>query len=237
MTSHEKAMRPEDITRLFVERSNAGDADGVAALYEEDAVMAYPPGSQTVGRAAIRDLWASCSSTGPTSSRKNPCQLSSAAISPSPPHRRRTEPAPARRSCVVNPTDRGSACSTTPSSSHLPTGPEPRGILSHRSDAVVDQVLIAQGCPDPLGQRLCPASDGIFDLLRRPQPDDHAGDGRVAGGEGRARRWAGRRRTDRRCRPARWRARREPSMRAGSRGWRPVGAGQEQGDRSRTRRR
>ena len=59
MTGYEKAMQPEDITRLFVERSNAGDADGVAALYEEDAVMAYPPGKQTVGRAAIRDLWAS----------------------------------------------------------------------------------------------------------------------------------------------------------------------------------
>lgn len=54
----EKAMTPEDLTRLFVERSNAGDADGVAALYEEGAVMAYPPGSFTVGRAAIRDLWA-----------------------------------------------------------------------------------------------------------------------------------------------------------------------------------
>ncbi|MEO3743542.1 nuclear transport factor 2 family protein [Plantactinospora sp. B5E13] len=51
-------MRPEDLTRLFVERSNAGDAEGVAALYEEDAVLAYPPGSVTVGRAAIRDLWA-----------------------------------------------------------------------------------------------------------------------------------------------------------------------------------
>jgi ketosteroid isomerase-like protein len=59
MTIYEKAMKPEDITRLFVEHSNAGDADGVAALYEENAVMAYPPGSQTVGRAAIRDLWAS----------------------------------------------------------------------------------------------------------------------------------------------------------------------------------
>lgn len=57
MTEYEKAMRPEDITRLFVERSNAGDAAGVAALYEEDAVMAYPPGSQTVGRGAIRALW------------------------------------------------------------------------------------------------------------------------------------------------------------------------------------
>ncbi|WP_427153452.1 YybH family protein [Streptomyces sp. TRM70308] len=50
-------MRPEDITRLFVERSNAGDAVGVAALYEENAVMAYPAGETTVGREAIRALW------------------------------------------------------------------------------------------------------------------------------------------------------------------------------------
>jgi uncharacterized protein (TIGR02246 family) len=57
MTDHEKAKRPEDLTRLFVERANAGDAAGVAALYEEDAVMAYPPGSQTTGRAAIQALW------------------------------------------------------------------------------------------------------------------------------------------------------------------------------------
>jgi ketosteroid isomerase-like protein len=58
MSKDEKAWTPEDLTRLFVERSNAGDADGVAALYEEGAVMAYPPGRQTVGRAAIRELWA-----------------------------------------------------------------------------------------------------------------------------------------------------------------------------------
>ena len=57
MTELEKAMRPEDLTWLFVERANRGDAAGLAALYEEDAVMAYPPGQVTVGREAIRELW------------------------------------------------------------------------------------------------------------------------------------------------------------------------------------
>ncbi len=57
MAEREKATRPEDLTRLFVECANAGDAAGIAALYEEDAVMAYPPGSQTAGRAAIQALW------------------------------------------------------------------------------------------------------------------------------------------------------------------------------------
>lgn len=53
----EKAMKPEDLTRLFVHCANAGDAAGIAALYEQEAVMAYPPGAVTVGRDAIRELW------------------------------------------------------------------------------------------------------------------------------------------------------------------------------------
>jgi uncharacterized protein (TIGR02246 family) len=57
--NREKAMAPEDLTRLFIERSNAGDVDGVAELYEPAAVMAYPPGQLTTGREAIRELWAS----------------------------------------------------------------------------------------------------------------------------------------------------------------------------------
>jgi len=72
MTDRETARTPEDITRLFVERSNAGDADGVAALYEEDAVMAYPPGEQTVGRAAIRELWASVLAHAPHFTPEDP---------------------------------------------------------------------------------------------------------------------------------------------------------------------
>lgn len=54
----ERAASPEDLTRLFVDRANAGDAAGLADLYEPDAVMAYPPGQQTVGRAAIRAVFA-----------------------------------------------------------------------------------------------------------------------------------------------------------------------------------
>jgi ketosteroid isomerase-like protein len=65
MTNREKAQKPEDLTRLFVELSNAGDAEGVSLLYEEDAVMAYPPGGQTVGRAAIRELWSEVLSHSP----------------------------------------------------------------------------------------------------------------------------------------------------------------------------
>jgi uncharacterized protein (TIGR02246 family) len=39
---------------LFVERANAGDAEGLAAIYEPDAVLGFPPGETTVGRAAIQ---------------------------------------------------------------------------------------------------------------------------------------------------------------------------------------
>ncbi|MGO9204632.1 MAG: YybH family protein, partial [Candidatus Limnocylindrales bacterium] len=52
----ERATTPEELTRLFVERANAGDAEGLAALYEPDAVVAYPLGQLTVGRAAIQAL-------------------------------------------------------------------------------------------------------------------------------------------------------------------------------------
>jgi ketosteroid isomerase-like protein len=57
MPAQEEARQPEDLTRLFVARANAGDAAGIAALYETGAVMAYPPGGQTTGRDAIRSLW------------------------------------------------------------------------------------------------------------------------------------------------------------------------------------
>ena len=58
MTPRERANRPEDLTRLFVERANARDVDGLAELYAPDAVMGFPPGETTVGRPAIRAVLA-----------------------------------------------------------------------------------------------------------------------------------------------------------------------------------
>jgi ketosteroid isomerase-like protein len=54
MTERERAQEPEDVTRLFVALANARDAEGLAELYEPDAIMGFPPGHETVGRAAIR---------------------------------------------------------------------------------------------------------------------------------------------------------------------------------------
>lgn len=70
--TREKAMVPEDLTRLFVERANAGDADGIAALYEPDAVMAFPPGQRTTGRDAIRALWAEVLAQAPRFELEDP---------------------------------------------------------------------------------------------------------------------------------------------------------------------
>ena len=88
-STSEIARTPEDITRLFVERSNAGDADGVAALYEEEAVLAYPPGQVTVGRAAIRELWAAVLEHRPTFTQEEPLPTlvcGDIALTSTPPH-------------------------------------------------------------------------------------------------------------------------------------------------------
>jgi len=51
------ASTPEDVARLVIERLNAGDAAGVAALYEPQAVLAYPADHPTTGREAIRAIY------------------------------------------------------------------------------------------------------------------------------------------------------------------------------------
>lgn len=51
------AGEPEDLDRLFLERANAGDVDGVVALYEPDAVLVFPPGQLAVGSTQIRSVY------------------------------------------------------------------------------------------------------------------------------------------------------------------------------------
>lgn len=54
----EKALRPEDIGRLFVRRINAGDVEGLVALYESNAVLITGPDSDiAIGRGKIRDFY------------------------------------------------------------------------------------------------------------------------------------------------------------------------------------
>ncbi len=57
MTSETVATEPNDLGRFFIERGNAGDVDGLVALYEPDAVLAFPPGSLATGHAEIRKVY------------------------------------------------------------------------------------------------------------------------------------------------------------------------------------
>jgi uncharacterized protein (TIGR02246 family) len=72
VTQQEQAKIPEDLTRLFVQAANANDADAIAALYEQDAVMAYPPGHVTVGRDAIHAFWTEAVKHMPTIEPEQP---------------------------------------------------------------------------------------------------------------------------------------------------------------------
>jgi hypothetical protein len=42
--AHVPAAEPEDLERLYVERVNAGDVEGLVALFEPDAVIAFASG-------------------------------------------------------------------------------------------------------------------------------------------------------------------------------------------------
>lgn len=53
----ERAEQPNDLGRFFVERANAGDVEGLVALYESDAVLTFPPGQVTTGTQAIRQVF------------------------------------------------------------------------------------------------------------------------------------------------------------------------------------
>jgi ketosteroid isomerase-like protein len=72
MSSELHARVPEDVTRLVAERLNAGDAAGVAALYEPGAVLAYPLDNPTAGRAAIQAVYQRLVDAGVTFGQEAP---------------------------------------------------------------------------------------------------------------------------------------------------------------------
>ena len=54
----ELALATQDLERLLVPRQNLGDAEGMTALYEADAVLVDDDGRRVVRKDAIRDFFA-----------------------------------------------------------------------------------------------------------------------------------------------------------------------------------
>lgn len=54
--SHDRvpAAEPDELERLYVERMNAGDVEGLLALFEPDALVAMSPGKVVTGHEALR---------------------------------------------------------------------------------------------------------------------------------------------------------------------------------------
>ena len=50
----EHAMEPQELGKLFEARLNAGDLEGLLALYETEAVLHFPPGNVATGIEAIK---------------------------------------------------------------------------------------------------------------------------------------------------------------------------------------
>jgi ketosteroid isomerase-like protein len=78
MTSKTVATEPNDLGRYFIERGNAGDVDGLVALYEPDAVLAFPPGNIATGHAEIRKVYEQFVAAAPVLSpgRQHPALVS-----------------------------------------------------------------------------------------------------------------------------------------------------------------
>ena len=54
---YKPAKKPNDLEKFFVDRVNAGDIDGLVALYEPNAVVAYDNDKAAIGRSQIREFF------------------------------------------------------------------------------------------------------------------------------------------------------------------------------------
>jgi len=62
---HKPAKEPNDLEKFFVERANAGDVEGLVALYESDAILANGDGIVVVGLDQIREFFVDFLATSP----------------------------------------------------------------------------------------------------------------------------------------------------------------------------
>lgn len=63
-TNRKLAYEPQDLERLLVSRQHAGDAQGMAALYEPDALLDSGEGRLFRGREAIRKFYGEAVAAG-----------------------------------------------------------------------------------------------------------------------------------------------------------------------------
>lgn len=61
-----RATQPEDLNRFFLERANAGDVEGVIALYEPEAVLVGPGKQSIIGTQALRQTYTQLFASKPT---------------------------------------------------------------------------------------------------------------------------------------------------------------------------
>src|SRR5262249_41993700 len=62
--SRKLAMDPQELAQLLVARANAGDIEGMVALYEPDATLAIGGGRLARGTVQIREFYATFLATG-----------------------------------------------------------------------------------------------------------------------------------------------------------------------------
>ncbi len=54
---HKPAKEPNDLEKFFVARANAGDVEGLVALYESNAIVAFGQGEVAIGISQIREFF------------------------------------------------------------------------------------------------------------------------------------------------------------------------------------
>ncbi len=63
--THKPAKEPNDLEKFFIERANAGDVEGLVALYESNATLADGDGEVVIGLSQIREFFVKFLATRP----------------------------------------------------------------------------------------------------------------------------------------------------------------------------